>query len=32
VAAKKLNLPYIGVEINEEYCKLINERLEKNTI
>ena len=27
VAAKKLDLPYIGVEINEEYCKLINERL-----
>ena len=27
VAAKKLNLPFIGVEINEKYCEIINERL-----
>lgn len=27
VAAKKLNLPFIGIELNEEYVKIINERL-----
>ena len=27
LAAKKLNLPFIGIELNEEYVKLINERL-----
>lgn len=27
VAAKKLGLPFIGVEMNEEYVKLINSRL-----
>jgi len=29
VAAKQNKLPYIGIEINEEYIKIINERLEK---
>jgi site-specific DNA-methyltransferase (adenine-specific) len=28
LAAKNLNLPFIGIEINEEYIKLINKRLE----
>ena len=28
VAAKKLGLPFIGVEINEEYVELIKQRLE----
>jgi site-specific DNA-methyltransferase (adenine-specific) len=28
VAAKKLGLPYIGIEINKEYIELINSRLE----
>ena len=28
VAAKKLGLPFVGVELNEEYVKLIHERLE----
>ena len=28
LAAKKLNLPFIGIEINEDYVKLIRERLE----
>lgn len=27
VAAKKLNLPFIGIELNSEYIKLIEERL-----
>ena len=27
VAAKKLDLPYIGVEINKEYCDLIHNRI-----
>jgi site-specific DNA-methyltransferase (adenine-specific) len=27
VAAKNLNLPFVGIELNEEYVKLINERL-----
>ena len=27
VAAKKLNLPFIGIELNEEYVGLINQRL-----
>ena len=27
VAAKKINLPFIGIEINEDYIKIINERL-----
>ena len=27
VAAKKMDLPFIGIEINEEYVKLANERL-----
>lgn len=31
VAAKKLNLPYKGVEINQEYCELINKRLDEIT-
>jgi site-specific DNA-methyltransferase (adenine-specific)/site-specific DNA-methyltransferase (cytosine-N4-specific) len=30
VAAKKLNRYYIGIESFEEYCKLADERLEKN--
>ena len=28
LASKNLGLPFIGIEINEEYIKLINERLE----
>jgi site-specific DNA-methyltransferase (adenine-specific) len=28
VAAKKLGLPFMGVEINEEYVKLIEKRIE----
>ena len=28
VAAQKLGLPFVGVEINEEYVKLIKSRLE----
>ena len=28
VAAKKLNINFIGYEINEEYVKLCNERLD----
>ena len=28
VAAKTLNLPYIGIELNPEYVKLINERIQ----
>lgn len=28
IAAKKLGLPFVGVEINEEYVKLIKQRLE----
>ena len=31
IAAKKLGLPFIGIEINEEYVDLIHERL-KNTL
>jgi DNA modification methylase len=27
LAAKNLNLPFIGIELNPEYVKLINERL-----
>jgi site-specific DNA-methyltransferase (adenine-specific) len=27
LAAKKLNLPFIGIELNDDYIKLINERL-----
>jgi len=27
VASKKLGLPFIGIELNEEYIKIINERL-----
>ena len=27
VAAKKIGLPFVGVEINEDYVKLVNERL-----
>jgi site-specific DNA-methyltransferase (adenine-specific) len=27
LAAKKLGLPFIGIELNENYVKLINERL-----
>jgi site-specific DNA-methyltransferase (adenine-specific) len=27
VAAKKLGLPFIGTEINEEYIEIINNRL-----
>ena len=27
VAAKKLNLPFVGIELNSEYIKLIEERL-----
>jgi site-specific DNA-methyltransferase (adenine-specific) len=27
VAAKELNVPFIGTEINEDYVKLANERL-----
>lgn len=29
VAAKKLNLPYLGVEINKEYCDIIQQRLDE---
>lgn len=31
VAAKKLGLPFVGIELNEEYVKLINERLNLKT-
>jgi site-specific DNA-methyltransferase (adenine-specific) len=31
VAAKNLNLPFIGIELNPEYVKLINERLNSKT-
>ena len=31
VAAKKLGLPYVGIEINETYVALIEERLEEKT-
>ena len=31
VAAKKLGLPFVGIEINVEYVKLINERLQEKT-
>jgi site-specific DNA-methyltransferase (adenine-specific) len=27
LAAKKLNRKYVGIEINEEYCNLINDRI-----
>jgi site-specific DNA-methyltransferase (adenine-specific) len=27
LAAKKLNRKYVGIEINEEYCNLINNRI-----
>lgn len=30
VAAKNLGLPFLGIEINEEYVKLINQRLENS--
>lgn len=31
VASKKLGLPFVGIELNEEYVKLINERLNPKT-
>jgi site-specific DNA-methyltransferase (adenine-specific) len=31
VAAKKLNLPFVGIELNSEYIKLIQERLKNIT-
>jgi site-specific DNA-methyltransferase (adenine-specific) len=31
VAAKKLNLPFVGIELNSEYIKLIQERLKTIT-
>ena len=31
LAAKNLNLPFIGIELNPEYVKLINQRLEGKT-
>ena len=31
VAAKKLNLPFVGIELNSEYIKLIHERLNSVT-
>jgi site-specific DNA-methyltransferase (adenine-specific) len=31
VAAKKLNLPFVGIELNSEYIKLIHERLKNVT-
>ena len=31
VAAKKLNLPFVGIELNSEYIKLIHERLNSIT-
>jgi site-specific DNA-methyltransferase (adenine-specific) len=32
VAAKTLNLPYIGIELNPEYVKLINERIHSTVL
>lgn len=32
VAAKQLELPFIGIEINEEYIQLINKRLDANPL
>ncbi|MFC2737618.1 MAG: DNA methyltransferase [Leptotrichia wadei] len=29
VAAKKLNRQYLGIEVNPEYVKIANERLDK---
>ena len=31
LAAKNLGLPFVGIELNPEYVKLINERLEEKT-
>lgn len=32
VAAKKIGLPYIGIEINQEYIQIINERLSETNV
>ena len=32
VAAKKIGLPFIGIELNDEYIKIINERLNNITL